>query len=42
MAKAAKNNKKHNKSNNDSRTDLPDVKTNVQTSNRGKSMKEKI
>ena len=40
MAKAAKNNKKR-QNDNESRTDLPDMKTNAQTANVGKSMKQK-
>jgi len=43
MSKVAKNNKDKNKSDrNKSKTDLPDMKTNSQTENKGKSMKEKI
>ena len=39
----AKNNKTNdNKNNNISKTDLPDMKTNSQTTNSGKSMKEKL
>ena len=42
MAKAAKNNKKPKQNGNKSRTDLPDMKTTVQTSVTDKSMKNKI
>lgn len=42
MAKAAKDNSKKKKTGNESSTDLPDIKTNVQTLNAGKSMKTKI
>lgn len=42
MSEAAKNNKKKKKTGNESATDLPDIKTNAQTTNSGKSMKEKI
>ena len=42
MSKAAKNNKEKSKgSQNESKTDLPDMKTNSQTENTGKSIKEK-
>lgn len=41
MPKAAKNNTKKKKTKNESATDLPDIKTNAQTSNSGKSMKNK-
>lgn len=41
MAKAAKDNKKKKKTGNESATNLPDIKTNAQTSNSGKSMKNK-
>ena len=41
MSKASRDNKKR-KNNNDSKTDLPDVKTNAQTADKGKSMKDKI
>jgi len=43
MSKESKNNKDTDKSErNKSKTDLPDMKTNSQTENTGKSMKEKI
>ena len=42
MAKAAKDNKKQKKNSNESRTDLPDIKTNAQVANTGRSMKDKI
>lgn len=41
MAKAAKNNTKKKKTRNESATDLPDIKTNAQTTNVGRSMKNK-
>jgi len=40
MAKAAKNNKK--KKSNDSKTNIPDIKTFAETTINGKSMKEKM
>ena len=40
MANAAKNNKKR-QNGNESRTDLPDMKTNAQTAVTGASMKKK-
>lgn len=44
MAKKDKNNSnsKKNHNNNVSQTDMPDIKTNAQTSNQGASMKQKL
>lgn len=41
MEKAIKNSK-NNPDKNKSKTDLPDIKTNAQTANTGKSMKTKL
>lgn len=41
MARKDRDNPKKNRNNNTSKTDLPDIKTNAQTSNKSPSMKQK-
>ncbi|MDD3766451.1 MAG: hypothetical protein PHF89_04585 [Eubacteriales bacterium] len=41
MARKDRDNPKKNRKNNISQTDLPDIKTNAQTSSKGPSMKQK-